>query len=146
MEQLHSLVYVSSAVEPVTVEKLAYLLRRAQARNLAHDVTGVLLFDAGNFMQYIEGPREGLVEVYRHIKRDPMHAGIIELCSEQSASRSFADWAMGVRVFNAPDLAGSFLDAPALEQRLAEVPEAGSAGAALLRGFWRRGQHLDRVQ
>ena len=144
-EPLHSLVYVSSAVEEVTANKLGYLLQRAKARNLLHGVTGVLLFDAGNFMQYIEGPQAGLAEIYRHIKRDPLHTGIIELCVERNLSRSFGNWAMGARVFNAPELAGSILDDDALEQRLGELRESGNAAATLLRGFWRRGQHLNSV-
>jgi len=144
-ESLHSLVYVSSAVEEITADKLSHLLRRAKARNLVHGVTGVLLFDAGNFMQYIEGPQAGLAEIYRHIKRDRLHAGIIELSVERNLSRSFGNWALGARVFNAPELAGSILDDGALERRLGELQESGNAAATLLRGFWRRGRHLGSV-
>ncbi len=54
MTQLYNLVYVSSAVRPPTEAELRHLLQRAQERNRTQGVTGVLLFDAGNFMQYIE--------------------------------------------------------------------------------------------
>ena len=99
MESLESLVYVSSAVQAVDDAELLHLLERARVRNTRCEVTGLLLFDAGNFMQYIEGPPNGLSEVYTHIKQDPLHTGLIELCRETPSHRAFGKWAMVARVF-----------------------------------------------
>lgn len=142
MAQLHSLVYVSSATRTPQETDLQHLLQRARERNLQCGVTGVLLFDDGNFMQYIEGPPDGLAEVYRHIERDPLHSGIIELCRQVSGVRLFKDWLMGVRVMNSPQLNGEFLTDSDLESRFNDdmADGAGSASVVLLQGFWLRGR------
>lgn len=140
MESLESLVYVSSAVQPVNEAQLLHLLERARSRNKRCNVTGLLLFDAGNFMQYIEGPHAGLSEVYERIKRDNLHTGIIELSREQKSHRAFGDWAMAASVF---ELDGQVRDATFDTDHgfnfntLSTVQ--GSAGI-LLRGFWQRNQ------
>jgi len=140
MTQLHSLVYVSSSARPVTDADLQHLLQRAQKRNGSCGVTGVLLFDAGNFMQYIEGPQEGLSTVYGHIRRDPLHTGIIELCNEAPAARAFEDWAMGAQMLDAAPGEGPWLVDSALEHRFKVGAVATGAAAALLQGFWHRGR------
>lgn len=140
MQMLDSLVYVSTAVESITDDSLSHLLERAQDRNRRCHITGVLLFDSGNFMQYIEGPANGLEEIYGQIVRDPLHSGIIQLCHEHPTARFFSDWAMGIRVVNCPALSEGRWKNDPFEARLGLVPESASAAVALLRGFWNRSQ------
>ncbi len=142
MKSLESLVYVSSAVRPVSEARLRHVLERARWRNKRCDVTGLLLFDAGNFMQYIEGPHAGLSEVYEHIRRDDLHTGLIELCREPTSDRVFGDWDMAASVF---DLGGQVRNLT-LNTNPRSIFSSlsvthGSAGI-LLRGFWQRNQRL----
>lgn len=51
---LHQLVYVSSAVSPFSATELVDLLRRSRTNNACLDLTGLLLYQAGNFMQVLE--------------------------------------------------------------------------------------------
>ena len=140
MEPLERLVYVSSAVQPVSDAQLLHLLERARLRNKRCHVTGLLLFDAGNFMQYIEGPRSGLSEVYGHIKQDPMHTGLIELCLERANHRAFSDWAMAARVFEpGGQVRNVASDADQCFNFNSLSAAHGSAGI-LLQGFWQRSQ------
>jgi hypothetical protein len=140
MELLESLVYVSSAVHPDSDAQLFQLLERARARNKRCDVTGLLLFDAGNFMQYIEGPGVGLFEVYEHIKRDPLHTGLIELCREQTDHRAFGSWSMVARVFGPSGQVRNVI--ADTDQGFTIHSLSGAKGSAeiLLRGFWQRSQ------
>jgi hypothetical protein len=140
VESLESLVYVSSAVHPTTDEQLLHLLERARSRNARCRVTGLLLFDAGNFMQYIEGPNDGLIEVYDHIQRDPLHTGLIELCRGPVNQRAFGDWTMAARVFSPTGQVRNVLCDT--DQSFDFVPLAAAPGSAgvLLRGFWDRGR------
>ncbi len=101
--RLGSLIYASIAREAVQPEEIAHLLRRARERNAAHGITGMLLLFDGHFMQYIEGPDPQLELVYRIIRKDPMHHGLIELMREGIAQRLFGGWSMA---FDAPDAAG----------------------------------------
>jgi hypothetical protein len=140
VKTLHSLVYVSSAVRTVSEADIRHLLARAQHRNRQCGVTGVLLFDAGNFMQYLEGPEDGLAEVYQHIRRDGLHTGLIEVCTEQPPARLFANWAMGFRSFNAAAFTDDWLRQQVQETRLDRLHPPDAPATSLLRGFWQRSQ------
>lgn len=142
MSQIQSLIYVSSAVPPVTRDRLLYLLERARKRNIEHQVTGVLLFDEGNFMQYIEGPSNGLKVVYEHIKRDPLHTGIIELSRDTVAERVFDQWAMGFRAFNGIEISDDWLRDELLEEKITQKIGDTSTVAILLQGVWYRATGL----
>jgi len=101
VSDLHALLYVSSAAHLLAPAEIEHLLDRARARNVREQVTGVLLYSHGNFMQYIEGPAAGIATVYQAIKADRLHHGIIELMREPIAEREFADWTMAFRSVSA---------------------------------------------
>jgi hypothetical protein len=91
---LDAIVYVSSATRRLSEQDLQQLLECSRARNLREDITGLLLFCDGSFMQYIEGPREPLAQVYASICRDTRHHSLIELVNEPVGAREFAGWSM----------------------------------------------------
>jgi len=76
---LISLIYVSTATHLLSAAELDRLMARAPHRNERAGVTGVLLYNDGHFMQYLEGPAEGLSKIYKIIKADRLHRGLIEL-------------------------------------------------------------------
>src|SRR5471030_38236 len=94
MSDLNAIVYVSSAVQPVHRDDLDALLARARVRNLAEQVTGLLLYCEGSFIQYLEGPPAALLRIYASINKDPLHHGIIELLNDPVATREFDGWSM----------------------------------------------------
>lgn len=138
MSPLCCLVYVSSAVREVSQADIDHLLERALARNFECQVTGVLLFASGDFMQYLEGPEEGVAEAYRHIRADALHCGIIELLREPIAQREFAEWRMAYRVVGVEHHAEPWLQRPGLAERMAGAQEPASPAKTLLRSFWHR--------
>lgn len=92
---LLSVAYVSSAVASFKRAERLALLQRARAFNARVDVTGLLLFHDGNFIQAIEGPEDGVATVMARVVADPRHRGIIELWRGKVTTRSFPDWRMG---------------------------------------------------
>ena len=92
---LAALAYASSATRPLSDAELEDLLARARRANQQFDVTGVLLYDDGSFLQYVEGPPHGVAAVYERVRRSPLHGGIIELIRGPIPSRIFSDWQMG---------------------------------------------------
>lgn len=139
MADLQSLVYVSEATRSLSTAELNHLLERARARNAQQGVTGVLLYAHGNFMQYLEGPAEGLLKVYEIIRADPQHHGIIELLQEPIQSREFSDWPMAFR-----DISAYGASSPAnIDAILSAARAAGTPGASgartLLTKFWHKG-------
>ncbi len=91
MTELQALVYVSTATHLLTQTEIDYLLDHAQARNSQESITGLLLYNDGNFLQYLEGPPAQLSKIYEIIKADPLHHSIIELLRESISTRELPE-------------------------------------------------------
>ncbi len=92
---VYSYIYLSSAVGRVAPQALERILQSARARNQADGITGMLLFHDGNFMQFLEGPREAVLRcVHERIEPAPQHRGLITLQSKPVTEREFANWSM----------------------------------------------------
>jgi len=48
-------------------------------------------------MQTIEGAPAAIEALYAKIRRDPRHSGLILICDEPVAQRSYGDWSMAFR-------------------------------------------------
>jgi hypothetical protein len=94
MMSLHALVYCSNAVSGLTLAHIDHLARDAAAHNLIAGVTGVLLTDGNKFLQYIEGPEDGLSVAYARICDAKSHTGIVELARSVGGPRRFPYWRM----------------------------------------------------
>lgn len=131
MARLHAIIYTSSAVRALAPHEIEHLLRRARERNARAGVTGLLLHDDGHFLQYIEGPPEGLLPIYDIILADPLHHRIHELMSESIGEREFDGWEMAYEQAAMP----AFLTGPRPELAL-------KAGAQqLLHDVWASHSH-----
>jgi hypothetical protein len=102
MNNLHSIVYASTASRPVSHADLEALLLKCQSRNAAEGVTGLLMYCEGKFTQCIEGPEEGLLRVYASILADPLHFDITEIVNESVSERAFKSFTMA---FSPADIA-----------------------------------------
>ena len=91
------LVYVSSAVKPFGTEELTELLVKAREKNTRLGITGMLLYQDGNFLQALEGEEDAVRQLYDTISQDVRHCGTIVLLEEQITKRQFGDWSMGFR-------------------------------------------------
>lgn len=96
MENLYCIVYVSTASSIMTDNQLQTLLTAAIKFNNLKHVTGVLLYNDGNFFQYIEGAKSALELVYSRIKNSQEHGDIIELLNQEISARVFPNWQMGL--------------------------------------------------
>lgn len=72
-EQLCAVTYTSRASHAISQSDLDQLLLDARARNQGLNITGVLLYVEGCFMQYLEGPRSSLWEVLNLITQSHHH-------------------------------------------------------------------------
>jgi methanogenic corrinoid protein MtbC1 len=89
-----TLIYRSQAATQLPPAGLERLLNRAKARNRGLGVTGMLLFSDNQFFQWLEGPPEGVAQIWDSICQDPRH-GHIELIDHHTRSlRLFGDWDM----------------------------------------------------
>jgi len=135
---LDSLVYVSSAVKLLSPEEIEYLLTRARDRNEEYGITGVLLYIGGNFMQYIEGLADNLEVIYKIIREDKQHTGIILVTREAIEEREFGDWSMAYHTKDVQGYVGSTNERVLLEKNL-ELPVTNPSTARIvLHSFWNR--------
>jgi hypothetical protein len=89
------IIYLSSAIEMFTDEEINNLLQISRANNEQKNITGLLLYSEGNFIQILEGSKEDVMDTFEKIKLDTRHKNIIIIVNEETESRTFSDWSMG---------------------------------------------------
>jgi hypothetical protein len=93
-ESVAMMVYRSRAVSMLSDGELELLLQKAQVRNRSEGLTGLLIYDQGNFFQWLEGPAAGLARVWESIKHDPRHRDPQVLRAQTIPKRFFGGWDM----------------------------------------------------
>jgi len=121
---LKFLVYVSSAVRLFSHEELVELLRLSRINNVRLGITGMLLYDRGNFIQLMEGPDAHVDKLYETIRADPRHKQVATLLQGPLEKRQFTTFMMGFD--NAGDL--SVEDRTAYTNFLREPPKPSRFG------------------
>jgi hypothetical protein len=99
-----SLIYVSTSVKLLNDEELLGILKTSRENNLSKEVTGLLLYKGGNFMQVLEGPDEVVEALYEMIKADPRHKDVFVLSREQISNRQFPAWEMAFQNLDNPEI------------------------------------------
>jgi len=102
---LTQLIYISTATAALEDGPLEAILEASVRHNRPQNVTGMLLYADGCFMQVLEGEPEAVEEAMARIRKDDRHRDILVLQSRAIDERSFSDWAMGFRRLNAQDKA-----------------------------------------
>lgn len=89
------LIYASAATVEFTEEDLQQLLSGARQKNSDVNVTGMLVYHNGSFLQILEGEEEDVLELYDRIEKDPRHDNVRMLLRSEIEERSFGEWQMG---------------------------------------------------
>jgi hypothetical protein len=97
------IVYISTAVRLFSDTDLSSLLEESRGNNASHQLTGMLLFSDGTFVQVLEGDDEWVDATYDKISRDSRHKNIIVLDEGPLQERLFPEWSMGFRNVLAKD-------------------------------------------
>ena len=98
------LIYVSDLVNADETH-LAPIVESAVRHNQEDNISGMLLYSEGNFLQVLEGTPEQVEQTYQRVCRDPRHTNIFILTQEDVDERHFADWSMGFRKLSEKDIA-----------------------------------------
>lgn len=87
--------YCSRAADGVDEAEVGRIVESAQRHNLAHGITGVLIFNSGVFFQWIEGPVDQVQRLIANLHGDPRHYDIVSLSqSEDKRERLYPNWEM----------------------------------------------------
>lgn len=92
-----TLIYVSAATRPFSDAELVDLLAKARENNTQLDVTGMLVYHDGNFLQVLEGSEAAVQSLFDTIRQDERHGSVIKLFERSIQQRQFKDWSMAFR-------------------------------------------------
>ncbi len=126
---LVSIVYVSSGVRQFEKQGVIDILQVSRRNNTRLGITGILVYQDGNFMQVLEGTEQDLSELMRSIERDDRHRGVIVLLKKAITERQFPQWSMAFKDLNelpAEDAAAfsPFLQGSAIDDQFRSRSEA----------------------
>ena len=130
---LETVLYVSAAAQEMTPVGLYGLLTKARECNHNTQITGVLLYGEGMFIQVLEGPGEKLDAALKRIKADSRHSGMKVIHRAPIVERSFPDWRMG---YQKVDDACDGVFALTREALTDESNDAGEEVMTLLREYY----------
>ncbi len=89
------LIYASRASESFQAKDISSILEVAQETNRDLDITGILYFGNGYFIQCLEGQPEAVEALYERISTDLRHENVVVLDKIEIQERSFEEWRMG---------------------------------------------------
>ena len=108
MDDLHLVIYTSQLryADQFDHDQITTLLDeladQSQRNNVNKSLTGVLIFDAGRFVQALEGPDKVVHALVDRIAEDTRHEDMRILVDQPVRRRSFPAWSMRVARVN-PD-------------------------------------------
>jgi hypothetical protein len=133
---LFNMVYCSRAAAGIDADAVDRIVATSRRNNAHGGITGVLVFGAGVFFQWLEGPRAAIEALLTTLRADPRHERIVVLSqAEESRERLFPQWDMErVDAAHIRDVLDDALgdtrdprDTAALRKLLAEIDARGAS-------------------
>lgn len=93
---MHLIIY-SSKLSPKVLhvdEMMTDVISKAKINNLKLEVSGLLFYHQGQFLQMIEGSKENLESLMSIIETDERHFDIHRIVDEKVTQRGFQEWNM----------------------------------------------------
>ena len=75
--KLHRIIYLSRAAYNLSIDDLNLLWIKSISNNKIINITGILLYIDGDFLQILEGEKEAVQNLFELIKIDNRHKSII---------------------------------------------------------------------
>lgn len=88
--------YLSTAVCQFTHAQLEELAAQATRNNTKHNISGVMYFKGGQFLQVIEGPTAAIDHLWGRLREDERHTWVEALLTEENVEPLFKEWNMGL--------------------------------------------------
>ncbi|MFD0767061.1 BLUF domain-containing protein [Mucilaginibacter lutimaris] len=102
---MKNIVYLSTAVTLLNDDQLIDILTSARKNNAERNVSGMLLYSEGTFIQVLEGEDTQVDAIFAKIETDPRHKNLITLINGSIVHKNFAEWAMGFTTVNTAKVA-----------------------------------------
>lgn len=134
---MRQVIYFSRAIEAVSDRQLGNLLENCRNDNRRDNITGLLLYVGGYFVQVIEGSFEHIGKLKSKIEADKRHSQFALLLDHKVDDRSFAEWNMGFKAISPED----FRDVEAFRflydaDDISRIEHRGYAVISYMRSFY----------
>ncbi len=133
--------YASAATHPFSDDELVELLAKSRASNAERDVSGLLLYHEGSFLQVLEGDRAVVEALFDRIGEDTRHTDKLLLFRREGVERCFDEWTMGfhrLREGDVPPGLNRFLDTGATGLAAEDGESVRNVLLGFREGRWRR--------
>ena len=97
------LIYTSLAIHDMSSDDLTKILDKSRENNAKRNISGLLLYKSGNFLQVLEGPEQAVMESYEVIRHDSRHYQITTVIKRSIVKRDFSQWKMGFTTLSEDD-------------------------------------------
>ena len=94
MKSLISLIYASRSTEYFHEHQIPELLQQVRIANARQEITGMLLYIDGSFVQVLEGHPEMVDAVFSRILSDMRHNQLRSIARDSIPERAFEGWTM----------------------------------------------------
>jgi len=94
MKPLMSVIYASRSTEDFHEHEIPDLLKQARLSNARHELTGMLLYIGGSFLQVLEGHPKMVETVFDTIVRDKRHTQATLIAKETIPERAYEGWTL----------------------------------------------------
>jgi len=107
---------------PRIPDGLLNIYSTAKENNKVFNITGLLAYHAGNYLQVIEGPESNIDKLYQNILHDTRHTSVRILSEGKSLRRYFTNWRFesGAHLTRDPEFERFFYK---YEQEFKELPQ-----------------------
>ena len=107
---LYNVVYCSRAAAGVDDAEVARIIAASRRHNPERGITGLLVFGSGIFFQWLEGPRDNVIQLMALLRADTRHNTVVQLSTvEEVRERLFPTWDM--ELVTTTDIRDVLLDA-----------------------------------
>lgn len=100
---LYQLLYLSKATAAMSMRDALRIADRAQERNAEDEITGLLCFGGGYFLQVLEGEHAAVNRTFHRVAADPRHSEVLLVDFSLIRSRTFGKWSMRLINLDKPD-------------------------------------------
>ncbi|MBS1140660.1 MAG: hypothetical protein H6R13_2113 [Proteobacteria bacterium] len=109
------IVYTSKATANVDDAQLDNILKSAVRNNAARNITGMLLYAKGSFLQVLEGEVSVIEALLKQLEADTRHRDVEIIVRTSIKGHEFKNWSMGYRRLHDSDAKALLNYAPFFE-------------------------------
>ncbi len=131
---MFNLVYRSKGNTDFGHTEIQKMLDQARDFNSRNNITGCLLYFRGMFLQYLEGEKDLVLNLFEKIKADPRHSQVILISQGNFDAREFGTWEMAYENLNGTNHQFAYLQL--ILSLFAENPKFEVSQNLTSKNFW----------